>query len=61
MSTDGLSGVEPPSVDAGLAHAPDPSTPGVVTVYNPQADGNALASQWLTVEEKSLYDLSDWR
>jgi len=35
--------------------------PGVVTVYNPQADGDALASQWLTVEEKSLYDLSDWR
>jgi hypothetical protein len=49
------------TLESRLAHAPDPSTPGVVTIYDPHADGESLAAQWLTVDENTLYDLSDWR
>ncbi|MWG33181.1 DUF7511 domain-containing protein [Halomarina oriensis] len=61
MRTEAPADASDAPLESPLAHAPDPSTPGIVTVYNPQADGESLAAQWLTVDEDTLYDLSDWR
>jgi hypothetical protein len=60
MRTEAPAAAEP-TAEASLAHAPDPSTPGIVTVYDPDAEGDALAAQWLTVDEETLQDVADWR
>lgn len=60
MSTEQLPKAVEPVDSSTLAHAPDPSTPGVVTVYDPDSEGSALATQWLTVDEDLLRDVADW-
>lgn len=56
---------EPPAVPAGdpslLAHVVDPDTPEVVTVYDPSAQGEAIATRWFTVAERVLVDAAAWR
>jgi hypothetical protein len=61
MRTEAPSAGGDPAAASRLAHAPDPSTPGIVTVYDPDAEGDALAAQWLTVDEATLQDVTDWR
>lgn len=61
MRTEASAAASEPPVDASLALAPDPSTPGVVTVYDPDAEGVELASRWLTLDEETLVDVADWR
>ena len=60
MRTDGVADTVEPTAESCLAHAPDPTDEGVVTVYDPNAEGTALATQWFTVEEDLLYDVLDW-
>jgi hypothetical protein len=61
MRTEASAAASEPPVDAGLALAPDPSTPGIVTAYDPDAEGVELASRWLTLDEETLVDVTDWR
>ncbi|MFD1515797.1 hypothetical protein [Halomarina rubra] len=60
MRTERVAAESEPTVESGLAHAPDPTRPGVVTVYDPESTGPALASQWLSVDEDLLCDATDW-
>jgi hypothetical protein len=61
MRTERPSGAAEPTAESSLAHAPDPASPGVVAVYDPDAEGPAIASRWLTVDEGTLRDVADWR
>lgn len=60
MRTEGVADAVERTAETSLAHAPDPTDVGVVTVYDPTAEGAALATQWFTVEEDLLCDVVDW-
>lgn len=48
-------------VPSELVQMRDPDDPSVVTICESDATGMALAERWLTLPERCLVELDDWR